>query len=49
VRRFGELRFACRGYPGKDGRVPIEELQGEIHHDESKHPELKDKTFAYLN
>jgi hypothetical protein len=44
-----ELKFACRGYPGKDGRVPIEALQGEIHHNELKHPELNTQSGAYLN
>jgi hypothetical protein len=44
-----ELRFACRGYPGKDGRVPIEELTGEFDHNVLKHPELNTQTGAYLN
>lgn len=35
------LRYACRGYPGKDGRVEIGELQGEHEHDMSMHPEVK--------
>lgn len=35
-----ELRFACRGYPGIDGRVPIEELQTEFHHNIVGHPEM---------
>jgi hypothetical protein len=34
------LKFACAGYPGSDGRVPIEELVGEFDHDYSKHPEV---------
>lgn len=29
--------FACRGHPGKDGRVPIEELAGEFKHDLALH------------
>lgn len=33
------LRFACRGYPATDGRVPIGELQGIHEHDLSQHPE----------
>jgi hypothetical protein len=33
------LRFACQGYPGKDGRVPIDLLFGDHNHDMSKHPE----------
>jgi hypothetical protein len=32
-------RFACRGYPGEDGRVPIEELVGWFHHDLDRHTE----------
>jgi len=32
------LRFACRGYPGSDGRVPIDTLTGTHEHDRSKHP-----------
>lgn len=32
------LRFACRGYPGPDGRVPIESLTGTHDHDRSRHP-----------
>jgi hypothetical protein len=35
---FQHLRFACKGYPGSDGRVPIGELAGEHRHDMSKHP-----------
>jgi hypothetical protein len=35
------LRFACRGYPAQDGRVPIDELPGDIFdHDMTKHPEI---------
>jgi len=34
-----ELRFACRGYPGTDGRVHIKDLKGSHEHDMSKHPE----------
>lgn len=44
-----ELKFACRGYPGEDGRVPIEELVGEFDHNVLKHPELNTQTGAYLN
>lgn len=33
------LKFACSGYPGIDGRIPIEELSGEMEHDYPKHPE----------
>jgi hypothetical protein len=31
------LRWACRGYPGSDGRVPISELTGLHEHDEARH------------
>lgn len=33
------LKFACAGYPAKDGRVPIDQLEGVHEHDMSKHPE----------
>lgn len=36
-----ELKFACKGYPAIDGRVPIGDLQGEHEHDPKFHPELK--------
>lgn len=36
------LRFACRGYPGTEGRLPIEDLRGEHGHNPQKHPELPD-------
>jgi hypothetical protein len=26
--RGAQLRWACRGWPGKDGRIPIDELAG---------------------
>ncbi len=32
------LKFASRGYPSIDGRVPIEELTDDFGHDMSKHP-----------
>jgi hypothetical protein len=32
-------RYACRGYPATDGRVPIGELTGTHEHDMAKHPE----------
>ena len=35
-----EPKFACRGYPWIDGRVPFEELERVFKHDESRHPEL---------
>lgn len=34
-----DLRYACRGYPGQDGRVPIDQLQGDFRHDLARHPE----------
>jgi hypothetical protein len=32
-------RFACRGYPGEDGRIAIQMLTTSFKHDMSKHPE----------
>jgi hypothetical protein len=32
-----ELVDACRGYPGEDGRVPIDTLEGEFEHDRRLH------------
>lgn len=37
-----QLVWACRGWPGKDGRIPVEALEGEHEHDMSKHPEADD-------
>jgi|SRR5215831_381029 len=37
---FPPLKFACKGWPGSDGRVPYESLQGFFDHDMSKHPEV---------
>lgn len=34
-----KLRFACRGWPGEDGRVPIDALVGAHAHDRSRHPQ----------
>lgn len=31
------LRFACTGFPGTDGRTPIEELEGHWKHDVTQH------------
>ena len=36
-----KLRWACRGYPSEDGRIPIAELAGAHDHDMSKHTEEK--------
>jgi hypothetical protein len=33
------LKFACQGYPGTDGRIPIEQLAGKMEHDYVQHPE----------
>lgn len=33
----GALRFACRGYPAIDGRIPIDQLEGYHDHDMEKH------------
>jgi hypothetical protein len=34
----GALRFACRGYPAQDGRIPISELSSEpFEHNEARH------------
>lgn len=35
-----EPRFACRGYPASDGRIPIADLTGEHVHNLDRHPEL---------
>ena len=35
------LVYACRGFPGVDGRVPVGELTGEHHHDMRFHPEAE--------
>lgn len=32
-----EPRFACVGYPGSDGRIPVEALQDDFHHDLKLH------------
>lgn len=34
------LRFACRGYPATDGRVPFATLSSQFQHDETLHLEL---------
>lgn len=35
------LKFACRGYPAKEGRVPIDQLEGHHDHDMKKHKEYE--------
>ena len=37
------IRFACRGYPKDDGRIPVEELSGVHEHDRAGHPEEWDR------
>ena len=32
-----KLKYACRGYPAEDGRIPIGELTGDFCHDPNKH------------
>jgi hypothetical protein len=36
-----ELIWACRGYAATEGRVGIETLTGEHHHDPAFHPEME--------
>jgi len=36
------LKWACRGYPGTEGRIPFEDLRGEHQHVRHRHPELPD-------
>jgi hypothetical protein len=36
-KRGAQLKFACAGYPGIDGRVPVESLEGYHDHDLTKH------------
>jgi len=40
-----EPKFACRGYPANEGRIPIDELKGGHEHDWSKHPEDEHESF----
>lgn len=35
-----DLRWACRGFPAKEGRIPYLELAGHHDHDITRHPEL---------
>ena len=37
LEKKAEPKWACRGYPGIDGRVPIDELEGVHEHDMSRH------------
>lgn len=36
-----DVRWACRGYPATDGRVPIQELATPHRHDLRYHPEAR--------
>lgn len=36
-----DLRWACRGYPGIEGRIPFDALRGEHQHVRHRHPELE--------
>lgn len=36
------LKWACRGYPAIDGRIPFPELEGEFDHDMQFHPEVEE-------
>jgi hypothetical protein len=38
------LRFACRGFPATDGRIPIGELTGKHKHNLASHPEARFST-----
>ena len=33
------MRFACRGYPGTEGRIRFEDLRGEHVHRPNRHPD----------
>ena len=35
------LKFACRGYPEKEGRIPIDQLEGHHDHKMKKHEEYE--------
>lgn len=37
-----DLKWACRGFPGSDGRIPFDELRGEYQHVRRRHLELGD-------
>lgn len=40
-----DLRWACRGFAGRDGRVEIGTLEGRFDHDLSMHREVSHRTF----
>jgi hypothetical protein len=37
----GEIRFACTGYVGEPGRVPLAELSESFEHDHAKHTAMR--------
>jgi len=41
-------KFACKGWPGSDGRIPYEQLTGEHNHDMTKHPEREEQVVTSL-
>src|SRR5882724_8298573 len=43
VAQGAELMWACRGYPGSEGRVGIETLSGEHRHDPAFHPDMDEE------
>lgn len=43
----GVLRFACRGYPGRDGRVAVGELTGLHAHDMRYHADEEQGHTSY--
>ena len=40
VEAQAQPKWACRGDPATQGRIPIEELTGSFEHDRDQHPEL---------
>ena len=42
-------KFACRGYPAEDGRIPYDELQGIHEHDMEKHRIFENGEIADKN
>ncbi len=36
----GEIRFACTGYVGEPGRIPLTELVEPFEHNMARHPEV---------
>jgi hypothetical protein len=51
-RKGAELKFACRGYPASEGRIPIAQLVGVHDHNMERHIEerqLRESVGARLN